>query len=567
MANPFFDAEYYLEKNADVAAVVGDDAEAAEAHYLAHGAAEGRKPAQWFDAEYYQSSNSDLAGLSADQLFAHFAAYGVNELRSPAEGFELDAATFQAYADENEDLVEALGIEDAANLTDADVAALASHFFEFGIYEDRPGAPELPAEPTDLSELTAALETYQDAVDAKDEFLEEAAESDVIEAAIDDGAFDPAADDLEDFIAEDLIEWAKSELNTDGVNNRTAYDFETVTDNALPAMIADVKAEFAENLTEATTEINKKAGLKNAVDAVKVAGDRVTAATEVLADVTITSDAEMAKFNALQDPAGAFDFVADPGTVAEGGDVVVNLITVGARGKLVAHESIEDDLPEGFAALLAEAQKLYNADRTLDQRELAFANAEDRVDDLVTEATTGANPIWADVPTAEAAIDAYIEAALDVEEFNEAVEIYEGAQELVADLDANNETLDAAVTAIEELGYEVQEFDPVTFVAVGTEANDAFVYIADEDSSIDFFGEVGDDVLFIGTEFSYNDDIENGNDSALEVFFTQDGADVVVTIEQVAFGSNASTPEVDTITLTGVNVEDIHFADGYVQLV
>src|SRR5690554_601211 len=125
MANPYFNAEYYLERNPDVAAVVGDDAAAAEAHYLAHGATEGRKPAQWFDASYYQSTYSDLASLSDDQLFAHFAAHGITELRSPIAGVELTAEAFQSYIDANEDLVEALGIENPEDLTDADVAVLA----------------------------------------------------------------------------------------------------------------------------------------------------------------------------------------------------------------------------------------------------------------------------------------------------------------------------------------------------------------------------------------------------------------------------------------------------------
>src|SRR5690625_3233981 len=198
MANPFFDAAYYLAQNPDVEAAFGDDAAAAEAHYIANGADEGRKPAQWFDAAYYQSSNADLAGLAPNELFEHFANYGVNELRSPSEGLVLDAATFQAYAAANEDLVAAFGIEDVENLSNEDVAALANHFFAYGIHEGREGAPELPE---DLGDLTEALETYQDAVEARTEFLKEAAKNEDVADALD--ADDEADEDLS---VEDAIE-------------------------------------------------------------------------------------------------------------------------------------------------------------------------------------------------------------------------------------------------------------------------------------------------------------------------------------------------------------------------
>src|SRR5690554_2393137 len=117
MANPFFNAEYYLEQNTDVAEAVGSDLELAEQHYFLHGAAEAdegvntaRKPAPWFDIEFYRAQDAKLADVPADQLFLHFTLHGLSEGLLPMEGVELDA---QAYADANPELVEALGIENA----------------------------------------------------------------------------------------------------------------------------------------------------------------------------------------------------------------------------------------------------------------------------------------------------------------------------------------------------------------------------------------------------------------------------------------------------------------------
>src|SRR5690606_20469554 len=127
----------------------------------------------------------------------------------------------------------------------------------------------------------------------------------------------------------------------------------------------------------------------------------------------------------------------------------------------------------------------------------------------------------------------------------------------------------SAVEGIEALGYHLEEFD-ADGDAIGTAENDVFVYAAtSEDNTsfnIDLFGDEGDDVLFIGADFAFNDDIENGDASVLEVFFVQEGNDTLVQVEKSAFGSNAAQQELDTITLTGVNAEDLAFQDGYVVI-
>src|SRR5690606_449776 len=187
MANPFFNAEYYLEKNPDVAAAVGGDKEIAEQHYFLHGAAEAlngdvadRKPAPWFDIQFYANSRADLADVPADQLFLHFVLHGMREGLSPMEGVEFDAAEYLAA---NEDLVEGLNIADPESLTEDEALLLQQHFFAHGYREGREGGPEIPGydpdQPdTDRGELAEALQELLDANTALAEFLKENGEND-----------------------------------------------------------------------------------------------------------------------------------------------------------------------------------------------------------------------------------------------------------------------------------------------------------------------------------------------------------------------------------------------------
>ncbi|WP_442594938.1 beta strand repeat-containing protein [Parapusillimonas sp. JC17] len=149
MANPYFNAAYYLATNLDVLAA-GYTVETAEQHYLQHGAVEAlsgantaRKPAPWFDIQFYLTNYPDLlaGGVTAQTAFQHFVTHGQFEQRSPANGLTVTDAKLQAYADANEDLRTAFDITDTANLTAAQKDALTSHFYQYGYTEDRPGAP------------------------------------------------------------------------------------------------------------------------------------------------------------------------------------------------------------------------------------------------------------------------------------------------------------------------------------------------------------------------------------------------------------------------------------------
>ena len=100
----WFNAEWYLQQNPDVAATGMD----AALHYLLYGEAEGRQPgptseveqpslederlallksSQWFDAEWYLRQNPDVAAESVDAAL-HYLNNGAAEGRQPSSKFD-----------------------------------------------------------------------------------------------------------------------------------------------------------------------------------------------------------------------------------------------------------------------------------------------------------------------------------------------------------------------------------------------------------------------------------------------------------------------------------------------
>jgi len=152
------------------------------------------------------------------------------------------------------------------------------------------------------------------------------------------------------------------------------------------------------------------------------------------------------------------------------------------------------------------------------------------------------------------------------DKLNEAVADLSDAQALAAELKSLND----AVTAAKK-EFTDNKFAAPTDVGVtsnfGTSGNDIFVAKAGvAAATITSFGLQGNDVLYVGSGYAYNSGkLTDGDNSALEVFFTQKGSSTVVTIETKAYGSDASVA-VQTITLTGVDAEDLSFNNGIISI-
>jgi hypothetical protein len=118
----FFNTNYYLTQNADVAAKWTGTA---LSHYVTNGAAEGRSPNATFDYQYYRANNADLATMTALQAFEHYENFGYKEGRVTAAAYaNFDEANYLAtYAD--------LG---KAGITEA---TALNHYLTYGISENR----------------------------------------------------------------------------------------------------------------------------------------------------------------------------------------------------------------------------------------------------------------------------------------------------------------------------------------------------------------------------------------------------------------------------------------------
>lgn len=173
-----------------------------------------------------------------------------------------------------------------------------------------------------------------------------------------------------------------------------------------------------------------------------------------------------------------------------------------------------------------------------------------------------------DLQLSAAVLEAKAALKIDTDALADLQELLADRAEAMADI-AKLEELDTAITdaqnAFEELGLEV----PVTLLdtEVATAENDLFL-VAGVDVSIVNFGLEGDDLLFIGKNFTLNaGSLKDGDDAVLEVFFIQEGNNAKVVLETKAYGSSEAGVEEVTITLAGVKAADLTLTeDGFVTL-
>lgn len=79
------------------------------------------------------------------------------------------------------------------------------------------------------------------------------------------------------------------------------------------------------------------------------------------------------------------------------------------------------------------------------------------------------------------------------------------------------------------------------------------------------FGVNGDDVIFVGKNFTLNTGaVSTGVDTAMEIFFVQNGNSAEVHVEKAAYGS--SQGDVIVISLVGVDATDLQLTDGVISL-
>lgn len=549
MANISFDANYYYEQKlnqlqstdseqygdwtiADVALSFNENGLTPEEHYEKYGAAEGLNPSAEFDTQAYLSAK---LGLLQEQDSEQYADWTVADV---AQSFE-----------------------------DNGLSPL-EHFNQYGQDEG------LEATPAAASALTEALETLQDAEQAKEDFLASAASNDAVEAEIADSADDPenpTATDIEDAIA--AVDTAASDaLQTDRADG---------SDRVIEAELADAQ----EAVSNYEAEIAKVEGLEQAIAAKSAAAAQVEAATEAQTEANADLSGAVVTFDELNgntDEATIITYLdadgnstttfSDVASVTDGTD---ELFTV-SNGELTA--TAADDT-EGVAALQAEVQSKLDAEIDLEEANAAESSADTElaaIDDLsdadFADSVTDGSAVYEElvdlegsVETAQNAVDERAELVADAEEAGALADQLDAATQSITDAETNL-TDDEA-----DGGFGVNLVD---LGETGTSEDDLFVFSAGDDTSTDQFGAAGEDQIYVGDSFTRVDlaadadfTEEQGDVSTIEAFFQQDGSNAVLTFEDKAFAGNGSSAEdLTEVTLTGVNAEDLSLDNGYVSV-
>ena len=236
----------------------------------------------------------------------------------------------------------------------------------------------------------------------------------------------------------------------------------------------------------------------------------------------------------------------------------VNLIVTNARGNLVLANGVTETTNPGVTALrdALATDIAADIDAALAAQALVDASGEQVLVDnaaivtRVENAHTGPNG----VETVQERIDTLAEAVADLTEARAQLTEYNALTKAITDAGA-------AFTAA---GFVAPEFlDNSTYAA--TSGSDIFVLGDAEVVSISSFGRSGSDSLYVGSQFTLNTgDLEDGNDSVMEVFFVQNGTRTEVHVEQAAYGSDSD--DVTVITLIGVNADDLQLVDGIISM-
>lgn len=124
--SPLFDAQFYLARNPDVAEAISGTDISAYQHFELHGHLEGREASPYFNVEHYLAANPDVreaVEAGNGSAYEHFQAWGQTEGRSPLTSFNP-----AHYLAANPDVNEAV---------QGSHAGAVQHFMRHGAAEDR----------------------------------------------------------------------------------------------------------------------------------------------------------------------------------------------------------------------------------------------------------------------------------------------------------------------------------------------------------------------------------------------------------------------------------------------
>jgi hypothetical protein len=321
------------------------------------------------------------------------------------------------------------------------------------------------------------------------------------------------------------------------------------TVSGLIVVNADTKAlELASGVTEAknagVTALLASSTAHEAADATLASAVKAQTAAATTVNGLDLTDAAKADLKGI---AAAMTIVKlDAGATPTTAQITTELTQLDAINKSAAAIAAQAGATDAQKADAAAALAAYNSFKTL-------------VDKFTTD--DNANPLVA----AQAAATATVKADNDaITALTKAVAALDAANATAAQLAAVNGQVKAANDAFTSHDLQL----PVSLSGTAVATAGADIYVAGKtDASILNFGLLGSDSLYIGSQYTLNTGkLSTGNNSVLEAFVAQAGTDTTIKLEKTVFGSNAATPEVVTITLTGVDATKVHLTNGIITV-
>lgn len=337
---------------------------------------------------------------------------------------------------------------------------------------------------------------------------------------------------------------------TNGAALKAAVDsFLTATAALTAAQTAQVNAQAATNAAEATLDAGS-----NDITAVNFNNDTVISITYKGVGYTSTYNTTTKVWTNSDAAINGLDLSGvQAAAVAEiAANTAVSTATAQKSAALLAVEKIDATQTDGVAFTGAVGQS-------------DTAPADGWNDGEVGTALSGASLSYANAVADVTAFDKQVAA------FNAAVAKVDAARADSAELAALEKAVTTASKEITDEGYNVISLATGETEFGSTTKSDVIVLestLSKTAGAATVYNFGAGDVLSVGSTYVQGTatDLQKGDDAAFEVFFTQSGANTVVTIETKAFGDTANANAVSEITLIGVTASDLELSNGYIQL-
>lgn len=327
------------------------------------------------------------------------------------------------------------------------------------------------------------------------------------------------------------------------------------------AALADAQKALATALTTANTEL---------ADARTAAGSKVISIVD--AEVRAQASVDQAELAQVQTTGALLTaesvFEATTGGVAAVSDTAISFTPAGGTSALLINintttgvatlaPGVTETTNPGVTALLNAARADAQADLVVKGATDALTAATNARTSLTGTELTNANKVITEVGEQQTAAD-------NAAALTKLVGDLTTAKALVTQFDKLDAAVDTANADFIDAGYLAPAALNGSFVAALT-GSDVFTLGSADDVTLTNFGTNGDDVIFIGNNFTLNAGaVSTGVDTAMEVFFIQNGANAEVHVEKAAYGSTSD--DVIVISLIGVDATDLQLTNGVISM-